>query len=122
VGERRTGLIGTKRTPAESSGYKPLRLFELARVLVRLDHFAIAVWRAKQAENLIRKRIGSACRFAMWNFPLNTLLLVGFALIAMAMAYAIIDVPSTGNARFPQRRFLKFRQLWVRFPRRERLE
>src|SRR5437867_1095177 len=46
-----------------------------------------------------------------WNFPLNTLLAVGFALIAVAMAYAIIDVPSTGNARFPQRRFLEFRQL-----------
>src|SRR5882724_5250387 len=46
-----------------------------------------------------------------WNFPLNTLLAVGFALIAAAMAYAIIDVPSTGNARFPQRRFLEFRQL-----------
>src|SRR5881296_1923698 len=42
-----------------------------------------------------------------WNFPLNTLLAVGFALIAVAMAYAIIDVPSTGNARFPQRRFLE---------------
>src|SRR2546423_10300129 len=46
-----------------------------------------------------------------WNFPLNTLLAVGFALIAVAMGYAIIDVPSTGNARFPQRRFLEFRQL-----------
>src|SRR5206468_2842277 len=46
-----------------------------------------------------------------WNFPLNTLLALGFALIAVAMAYAIIDVPSTGNARFPQRRFLEFRQL-----------
>ena len=46
-----------------------------------------------------------------WNIPLNTLLAVGAALIAVAMAYAIIDVPSTGNARFPQRRFLEFRQL-----------
>jgi hypothetical protein len=27
------------------------------------------------------------------------------------MAYAIIDVPSTGNARLPQRRFLKFRMI-----------
>ena len=27
------------------------------------------------------------------------------------MAYAIIDVPSTGNARLSQRRFLEFRQL-----------
>src|SRR6266542_5380392 len=27
------------------------------------------------------------------------------------MAYAIIDVPSTGNAQLPQRRFLEFRQL-----------
>jgi Patatin-like phospholipase len=46
-----------------------------------------------------------------WNIPLNTLLAIGSALIAVAMAYAIIDVPSTGNARFPQRRFLEFRQL-----------
>src|SRR6202035_314162 len=46
-----------------------------------------------------------------WNIPLNTLLAVGAALIAVAMAYAIIDVPSTGNARLPQRRFLEFRQL-----------
>ena len=37
--------------------------------------------------------------------------MVGFALVAIAMAYAIIDVPSTGNARLPQRRFLIFRQL-----------
>ena len=46
-----------------------------------------------------------------WNFWLNLLLAVGFVLIAVAMAYAIVDVPSTGNARLPQRRFLKFRQL-----------
>jgi len=46
-----------------------------------------------------------------WNLPLNTLLAVGGALIAVAMAYAIIDVPSTGNARLPQRRFLKFRMI-----------
>jgi Patatin-like phospholipase len=46
-----------------------------------------------------------------WNVPLNTLLAVGGALIAVAMAYAIIDVPSTGNARLPQRRFLKFRMI-----------
>jgi hypothetical protein len=39
------------------------------------------------------------------------MLAVGFVLIAVAMAYAIIDVPSTGNAGFSQRRFLKFRQL-----------
>src|SRR5207244_11983406 len=42
---------------------------------------------------------------------LNMLPAVGFVLIAVAMAYAMIDVPSTGNARFSQRRFLKFRQL-----------
>ena len=46
-----------------------------------------------------------------WNFPLNALVIVGFVLIAVAMAYAIIDVPSTGNARWSQRRFLKFRQV-----------
>jgi hypothetical protein len=46
-----------------------------------------------------------------WDIWLNILLAIGGALIAVAMAYAIIDVPSTGNARLPQRRFLEFRQL-----------
>ena len=46
-----------------------------------------------------------------WNFWLYFLLALGFALVAVAMAYAIIDVPSTGNARLSQSRFLKFRQL-----------
>jgi hypothetical protein len=46
-----------------------------------------------------------------WNLPLNALLALGGALIAVAMAYAIIDVPSTGNARLPQGRFLKFRMI-----------
>jgi len=46
-----------------------------------------------------------------WNIGFAILLIVGFALIAVAMAYAIIDVPSSGNARLSQRRFLKFRQL-----------
>jgi hypothetical protein len=46
-----------------------------------------------------------------WDIGLTILLAVGFALLAVAMAYAIIDVPSTGNARLPQGRFLKFRQL-----------
>jgi patatin-like phospholipase len=46
-----------------------------------------------------------------WDIGLTILLAVGFALVAVAMAYAIIDVPSTGNARLSQRRFLKFRQL-----------
>ena len=46
-----------------------------------------------------------------WDCWLNILPAVGFVLIAVAMAYAMIDVPSTGNARFSQRRFLKFRQL-----------
>ena len=41
-----------------------------------------------------------------WDIWLNILLAIGGALIAVAMAYAIIDVPSTGNARLPQRRFL----------------
>ena len=46
-----------------------------------------------------------------WNFGLTTILGVAFVLVAVAMAYALIDVPSTGNARLSQRRFLKFRQL-----------
>jgi hypothetical protein len=46
-----------------------------------------------------------------WDIWLNILLALGGALIAVAMAYAIIDVPSTGNARLPQRRFLEFRQV-----------
>ena len=35
-----------------------------------------------------------------WNIGLTIVLAVGFALIAIAMAYAIIDVPSTGNVRY----------------------
>ena len=46
-----------------------------------------------------------------WDIGLTVLLMIGFALIAVAMAYAIIDVPSTGNVRLPQRRFLEFRQI-----------
>jgi len=46
-----------------------------------------------------------------WDMGLKILLVVGLALIAVAMAYAFIDVPSTGNARLPQRRFLLYRQL-----------
>ncbi len=46
-----------------------------------------------------------------WNIGLAILLVIGFALIAVAMAYAIIDVPSTGNAQLSQRSFLKYRQL-----------
>ena len=46
-----------------------------------------------------------------WDIWLNILLAIGSALVAIAMAYAIIDVPSTGNAQLPQRRFLEFRQL-----------
>jgi hypothetical protein len=46
-----------------------------------------------------------------WDIGLTILLAVGFALVAVAMAYAIIDVPSTGNARLPQRCFLYLRQL-----------
>jgi hypothetical protein len=46
-----------------------------------------------------------------WDFWLNILVVAGFVLIAVAMAYAIIDVPSTGNAGLSQRRFLKYRQL-----------
>src|SRR5882724_9619557 len=39
-----------------------------------------------------------------WDIALTVVLAVGFALVAMAMAYAIIDGPSTGNARLSQRR------------------
>jgi patatin-like phospholipase len=46
-----------------------------------------------------------------WDLWIYLLAALGFMFIAMAMAYAIIDVPSTGNARLPQRRFLEFRQL-----------
>jgi patatin-like phospholipase len=46
-----------------------------------------------------------------WDIVLAILLAVGLAMIAVAMAYAIIDVPSTGNARLSQRRFLILRQL-----------
>jgi hypothetical protein len=50
-----------------------------------------------------------------WDIWLNVLLAIGGALIAVAMAYAIIDVPSTGNARLSQRRFLEFRQFPLMF-------
>jgi patatin-like phospholipase len=46
-----------------------------------------------------------------WDIGLTILLVVGFTLIAVAMAYAIIDVPATGNRGLSQRRFLIFRQL-----------
>ena len=46
-----------------------------------------------------------------WDIGLTISLATGFVLIAVAMAYAIIDVPSTGNARFSQRGFLLLRQL-----------
>ena len=46
-----------------------------------------------------------------WDIGLALLLMIAFALIAIAMAYAIVDVPSTGNARLRQRRFLIYRQL-----------
>jgi hypothetical protein len=46
-----------------------------------------------------------------WDIGLAVLLMIGFALVAVAMAYAIIDVPSTGDVRLPQRRFLEFRQI-----------
>jgi hypothetical protein len=50
-------------------------------------------------------------RLQRWDTGLTILLAAGFALIAVAMAYAIIDVPSIGNVRLSQRRFLWFRQL-----------
>ena len=46
-----------------------------------------------------------------WDTGLMISLAAGFVLIAVAMAYAIIDVPSTGDARFSQQRFLWLRQL-----------
>ncbi len=46
-----------------------------------------------------------------YDVGLTILLIIGFLLIAVAMAYSIVDVPSTGNARFSQSRFLKYRQL-----------
>src|SRR4030095_6207679 len=46
-----------------------------------------------------------------YGIALNILLGVSFVLVALAMAYAIVDVPSTGNAGFSQGRFLKVRQL-----------
>ena len=46
-----------------------------------------------------------------WDISLAVLLVIGFSLVAVAMAYAIIDVPSTGDRQLPQRRFLEFRQI-----------
>jgi hypothetical protein len=46
-----------------------------------------------------------------WDTGLTVLLATGFILIAVAMAYAIADVPSTGGVRSSQRRFLWCRQL-----------
>ena len=48
---------------------------------------------------------------ANYNLVLRGLVTVAFILVALAMAYAIVDVPSTGNRRWSQRRFLLFRQL-----------
>src|SRR5436190_7646693 len=46
-----------------------------------------------------------------WDIGLRILLTIAFVLIAGATAYTVIDVPSTGNAGLPQRRFLAFYQL-----------
>jgi hypothetical protein len=46
-----------------------------------------------------------------WDAALRILLVTALALIAVAMAYAIVDVPSTGGARWSRRSFLIFRQL-----------
>ncbi|HXA09713.1 MAG TPA: patatin-like phospholipase family protein, partial [Chthoniobacterales bacterium] len=46
-----------------------------------------------------------------YDIALTALLSTCFVLVAVAMAYAIIDVPTTGNAGFPQRRFLEVRQI-----------
>ncbi len=47
----------------------------------------------------------------VYDVVLYLLLAGSFILIAVAMAYAIVDVPSTGNAGLPQRRFLQWRQM-----------
>jgi hypothetical protein len=49
--------------------------------------------------------------YQRWDASLGLLLMVSFILIAIAMAYAIVDVPSTGNARLSQRSFLIYREL-----------
>jgi len=46
-----------------------------------------------------------------YDIVLSLLLTGSFLLVALAMAYAIVDVPATGNARWPQGKFLLFRQL-----------
>jgi hypothetical protein len=46
-----------------------------------------------------------------YDIALTALLSASFVLVAVAMAYAIIDVPATGNAGFPQQRFLQVRQI-----------
>ncbi len=46
-----------------------------------------------------------------YDLFLNIVLGLSFALVAAGMAYAIVDVPSTGNARWSQGRFLKYRQI-----------
>ena len=48
---------------------------------------------------------------ALYDVALHILLAGSFLLIAIAMAYAIVDVPSTGNSGFSQSRFLKVRQM-----------
>jgi hypothetical protein len=48
---------------------------------------------------------------AEYNVALTCLLALAFVLVAVAMAYAIIDVPSTGDRRWSQNRFLLCRQL-----------
>ena len=48
---------------------------------------------------------------AVYDVALHFLLVGSFLFIAVAMAYAIVDVPSTGNAGLPQRRFLQWRQI-----------
>ena len=48
---------------------------------------------------------------ARYDSVLQILLGGSFILVAIAMAYAIVDVPSTGNARYSQWRFLCWRQL-----------
>jgi hypothetical protein len=69
-------------------------------------------WPAWGAEMDLTKYIQMADQIKHdWDIWLNILLAIGGASIAIAMAYAIIDVPSTGNARLPQRRFLEFRQI-----------
>ena len=48
---------------------------------------------------------------AQYDLTLRILISAAFVLIASAMAYAIVDVPASGDAKLSQKDFLKFRQI-----------